>query len=215
MASWQMPSGEMAKNCVVFFRVREEFGELSNMASGFPLMVNGQRVPSSEALFQACRFPHRPDWQREIIASPSGFAAKLMAKKDGRRAHQSRADWEAVRLPVMEWVLRVKLAWNWPVISGLLRASGDGPLVEKSRRDSFWGAVEGSDRVLRGENQLGRSWMKLRQELWQRSRENMQVVEPPQIPEFHIFGEPIGSVRVGAKRNPLGQLGHEKAAVCP
>ena len=48
-------------NCVVFFKVREEWGELSNMHNEFPLRVGGVPVGSSEALYQAMRFPHRPD----------------------------------------------------------------------------------------------------------------------------------------------------------
>ena len=53
---------------VVFFKTKEAFGGLSNMASGFPLRVNGVRIHTSEALYQACRFPHMPEVQRKIIA---------------------------------------------------------------------------------------------------------------------------------------------------
>jgi len=37
---------------------KEAFGGLSNMAGGYGLQVNGIHIPSSEALYQACRFPH-------------------------------------------------------------------------------------------------------------------------------------------------------------
>ncbi len=52
---------------VVFSKTHEPFGGLSNMAGGFPLKVNGLRILTSEALYQACRFPHKPDVQRLII----------------------------------------------------------------------------------------------------------------------------------------------------
>ena len=49
---------------VVFCKTNEEFGGLSNMAPGFTLRVNGIDILTSEALYQACRFPHLPDVQR-------------------------------------------------------------------------------------------------------------------------------------------------------
>ena len=49
---------------VVFLKTNERFGGLSNMAPGFPLRVNGVRIRTSEALYQACRFPHLPDVHR-------------------------------------------------------------------------------------------------------------------------------------------------------
>ena len=51
----------------VFLKTNEKYGGLSNMAPGFPLCVNGVRIRTSEALYQACRFPHLPDIQRQII----------------------------------------------------------------------------------------------------------------------------------------------------
>ena len=47
-------------NAVVFLKTSEAFGGLSNMAPGFPLCVNGIAIRTSEALYQACRFPHVP-----------------------------------------------------------------------------------------------------------------------------------------------------------
>lgn len=59
-------------------------GRLSNMNNDFPWWVNGVRIGSSEALYQACRFPHQPDWQQEILNAPHAIAAKMKAKKEGR-----------------------------------------------------------------------------------------------------------------------------------
>ena len=41
-------------------KTAEAWGEYSNMVSGFPVMVNGTRILTSEALYQCCRFPHLP-----------------------------------------------------------------------------------------------------------------------------------------------------------
>src|SRR5258708_675874 len=93
--------------CVVFFRTREAFGGLSNMAAGYPLTINRNRIPTAEALYQACRFPHRPEVQRLIIGEISPMTAKMRSKPFRK---DSRADWEVVRVMVMRWCLRVKLA---------------------------------------------------------------------------------------------------------
>jgi len=48
------------KEEVITFRsTKESFGALSNMASGFSILVNDVIIPSSEALYQACRYPSR------------------------------------------------------------------------------------------------------------------------------------------------------------
>ena len=37
----------------VFLKTNERFGGLSNMAPGFPIVLNGVRIRTSEALYQA------------------------------------------------------------------------------------------------------------------------------------------------------------------
>src|SRR5436190_807211 len=95
---------------VVFCKTTEAYGGLSNMAAGFPVCVNGVRIRTSEALYQACRFPHMPDVQRLIIDEASPMTAKMRSKPYRK---DSRADWERVRVKVMRWCLRVKLSQNW------------------------------------------------------------------------------------------------------
>jgi hypothetical protein len=57
--NWE-DEGKVRLECVVFYKVNEEWGGLSNMSNDFPLRVNGVRISSSEALYQLCRFPHSP-----------------------------------------------------------------------------------------------------------------------------------------------------------
>ena len=64
------------------------------MASGFPIRINGVRVLTSEALYQACRFPHRPEVQRLIIEQTSPMTAKMKGKP---YRDDSRPDWDSVR----------------------------------------------------------------------------------------------------------------------
>ena len=145
-----------------FRSTKRKFGGLSNMASGFPLEVNGIRILTSEALYQACRFPHRPDLQRLIIQQRSPMTAKMKSK---RHRPDTRPDWSKSRVGVMRWCLRVKLAQNWETFSLLLLSTGYRPIVEESSKDDFWGAKRGDDETLVGMNVLGRLLMELREVL--------------------------------------------------
>ena len=176
---------------VVFLKTNERFGGLSNMAPGFPLQVNSVRIRTSEALYQACRFPHMPDVQRKIIDEHSPMTAKMRSKPFRK---DSRPDWDAVRVKIMRWCLRVKLAQNWREFGRLLLATGDRPIVEQSRKDDFWGAKVAEDGSLVGINVLGRLLMELREQLKGDEAESLNAVEPLSIPEFLLFQKPIGAI---------------------
>jgi ribA/ribD-fused uncharacterized protein len=188
---WQDEHGIRHENCAAFFKVAEDFGGLSNMHNGYPVRVNGMRIGSSEALFQACRFPHHPDIQREIIAAPHAMVAKMKAKKDCRRERFTRPDWDDVRVEVMRWCLAIKLACHPQTFAALLLSTGNRPIVERSRRDDFWGAKL-VGHVLVGRDVLGQLLMALRAEL--RQTADLRTVAPLAIPDFGLLGEPIGAV---------------------
>lgn len=172
---------------VAFRKTGEAFGGLSNMAPGFPIVLHGHRIRTAEALYQACRFPHMPDVQRMILGEISPMTAKMRSKPF---RDQSRPDWDTVRVPIMKWCLRVKLAANWSKFSNLLLETGDRPIVEDSRKDDFWGAKADAD-ALEGRNVLGRLLMELREHL-RVDPDSLRVVKPPPIPEFLLLGAPIG-----------------------
>ena len=176
---------------VVFLKTNERFGGLSNMAPGFPLRVNGVRIRTSEALYQACRFPHMPDVQQKIIDEHSPMTAKMRSKPFRK---DSRPDWDAVRVKIMRWCLRVKLAQNWREFGRLLLATEDRPVVEQSRKDVFWGAKIAEDGSLVGMNVLGRLLMELREQLKGDGSENLRAAEPLAIPEFLLLQQPIGTI---------------------
>ena len=178
----------------VFLKTKEEYGGLSNMAGGFPLRVNGLRILTSEALYQACRFPHRSDLQRLIIAQSSPMTAKMKSKPHRR---DSRQDWDRVRVGVMRWCLRVKLAQHWDTFSRLLLSTENLPIVEQSRKDDFWGAKPAEEGTLRGVNALGRLLMELRELVRSGPRESLLLVEPLQIRKFLLAGRPIERVVAG------------------
>ncbi|HBN8193584.1 NADAR family protein [Pseudomonas aeruginosa] len=178
---------------IVVHKTKESFGGLSNMASGFPLRVNGVRILTSEALYQACRFPHLPEVQREIIGQYSPMTAKMKSKPHRK---DSRSDWDHVRTKIMRWCLRVKLAQNYDEFGRLLLATKDRPIVEQSRKDDYWGAkaVGVADETLIGQNILGRLLMELRELLKNDEDGTLKTVPPLSIPDFLLLGQPIETV---------------------
>jgi ribA/ribD-fused uncharacterized protein len=192
---------------VIVFRTKDPFGGLSNMASGFPLKVNGRRILTSEALYQACRFPHLPVVQEMIIAQQSPMTAKMKSRP---QRENSRPDWDDVRFRVMRWCLRVKLAQNYEKFGSLLLSTIDRTIVEQSRKDDYWGAKVCGDEVLIGQNVLGRLLMELR-ELLKTDREGkLETVLPLHIPQFKLFGEPI---RVVTSTNSVNSDGMPQVAL--
>ena len=178
---------------VTFRRTGEAFGGLSNMAPGYPIVVAGHRAYTAEALYQACRFPHLPEVQRMILREKSPMTAKMRSKP--YRA-QSRSDWDEVRVPVMKWCLRAKLAANWARFSVLLLSTGSRPIVEDSSKDDFWGAKPRADGVLEGENVLGRLLMQLREQL-ETEPSRLECVLPLPIADFLLLSADIPPIRAG------------------
>ncbi len=195
---------EYKANEVVWFRkTKEAFGGLSNMCSGYQLEVNGHRILTSEALYQACRFPDLPDVQQIIINEKSPMTAKMKSKP--HRIH-TREDWDNARVAIMRWSLQVKLAQNFIKFGKLLEETYPKQIVEDSRKDRFWGAVreKNDENILTGVNALGRLLMELRQKYMSESRYDLLVVEPLQIKNFKLFGEEIE--RIDERMNFVNSL---------
>lgn len=161
------------------------------MAMGFPLEVNDIFIRTSEALYQVCRFPYQPEIQQLIIAQSSPMTAKMKSKP---HRIKTRKDWERVRVNIMRWCLRVKLAQNWGKFRELLLSTENRPIVEESRKDGFWGAKPTGEGTLEGVNVLGRLLMELREELRYGNSELVRDIKPLNIPSFLLLGEPIGIV---------------------
>ena len=176
------------QECITFRKTAERFGGLSNMAGGYLLNVNGIKILTSEALYQACRFPHLPEVQQLIIAERSPMTAKMKSKP---YRENSSPDWELIRTRVMRWCLRVKLVQNWNKFSKLLLDTRDLPIVEDSRKDDFWGAKPGDEEILTGANVLGRLLMQLREQLKHGEISCQTIIAPLDIPDFLLYGQAI------------------------
>lgn len=191
---------------VCYFRkTKEAFGGLSNMASGYPLCINGIDILTSEAIYQACRFPNLSDVQCKIIEQKSPMSAKMVGKP---HRDKTRPDWDYVRIDLMRWSLRVKLAQNFLAFGMLLETTCNKTIVEESKKDRFWGAVREKEKpgILRGVNALGRLLMELRQEYMSENRYKLLYVEPLKISDFLLFGKPIEPV--DERQNFINYLTH-------
>lgn len=145
--------------CVTFKSTKGQFGALSNMAPNFPIYINHTKFRTSEALYQALRFPEYPDIQHQIIL----YKSPITAKKFGRQYIElTRKDWNQVRFKIMKFCIEVKLYQNFDRFSEVLLSTGDYPIVEYSDKDKVWGATLQNGYYV-GTNALGRYLMELRQ----------------------------------------------------
>jgi ribA/ribD-fused uncharacterized protein len=187
------------KRCIVFSQTKAPFGELSNMAAGFPVKVNGHLIRTTEALYQACRYPHLPMVQEDILTERSPMTAKMVSR---HHAKETREDWDKIRIEVMRWCLKVKTLQHLDVLREIFRKTEGKPIVEKSRKDDFWGAKETEKKTLKGVNVLGQLLMEVRERILADDKAPT-VVLPPKIPNFLLFGEPITAIRKEAGGPPF------------
>lgn len=108
----------------------------------------------------------------------------------------ARHDWSQVRVAVMYWALRVKLAIHWDRLSRLFERTGTRPFVYHAVRDGFWGAMPVGAKTLCGENKLGQLWMDLRQARQGPLPNELKVIRPPDIADFSLLGLPVATMNL-------------------
>ena len=152
-----------AKEHACGFRfTREAWGELSNFHPlAAPIEAGPLRFRTSEALYQAAKFGVRPHVQRRIAEAPTPREAAAIGRTPGLGIDPG---WNAQRVDVMRWVLRMKREADRAGIDAVLAATGERAIVEVSTRDPWWGARPVAHRY-EGRNVLGRLWMELRHQL--------------------------------------------------
>lgn len=169
--------------CVTFKSTKGHYGALSNMAPNYPIYINGTRLRTTEALYQALRFPDNPEIQKEIIQ----YASPISAKKYGRtHIQKTRPDWKKVRFKIMKFCLEIKLYQNYEIFSQMLLATQDLPIVEYTDKDKVWGAILEGEYYI-GTNALGRLLMELREKV---KLENFELTFP-QIENFKFLNQNI------------------------
>jgi ribA/ribD-fused uncharacterized protein len=147
-------------NSVIFCKVKDEYGDLSNIANRMPITVihNGNELvfDSSEALYQSLAFSHIPEHILEIQAAKTAYASKIVAYE---RISERLPHWNNVKVSAMAFTLSAKLQSSR--FQTALQSTSSMNIIEISKTDEFWGAVPLFYR-LRGRNMLGNLLMQLR-----------------------------------------------------
>ena len=140
------------ETAITSFRGRYAF--LSNFYA-VDIPFEGLTYPSCEAAFQAAKCLD-PEERIPFTETTNPVAAKRMGKKV-----RLRGDWEAVKVGIMEQIVRIKFTLH-PELAEKLVATGSLPIMEANNwHDTFWGVDAATGR---GENHLGEILMKVRAE---------------------------------------------------
>ena len=173
---------------IVFRKTKDAFGGLSNMAAGYPIELGDINIATSEALYQALRYPDFPDIQKEILSITNPMKAKMHSRV---YSHLTRRDWGRIRTSIMRLVLQIKYISNMDKFGALLLSTNELPIVEESYRDAFWGAKPIDREFLEGVNALGRLLMELREHI--KSKNELLPIGIPPIPNLLLLGQPISA----------------------
>lgn len=132
-----------------------EFYPLDNFSS-FKVKVNGYLYASLEEAFQSMLFlPDHKEISEQIKNSYSAHEAQKIMHENINKVKYSKEE----KLVLMEKLLRLKIEQNPYVLKKLLETK-NYTIMEDSPKDNYWGC--GINRE--GENNLGKLWMKLREE---------------------------------------------------
>jgi ribA/ribD-fused uncharacterized protein len=169
-----------------FKKVSQKWGEFSNM-SAFPINVAGIHVLTTEALYQALRYPHLPEVQQTIIDQKSPMAAKMKSKP--YRKNQTHQLFLDNQLDIMEWCVRLKVAQHYYKLIRSIKTAKN--VVEISHKDQFWGAValKTDPNIVVGENHLGKIWDKIIQDY--KNNKDIKIVESLNISNLTLLNKSI------------------------
>ena len=140
---------------IEFNSVQGAYGAFSNFAYS-PFDLDGLRWRTVEHYFQAQKFAGTAHAEA-IRQTPSPMVAARMGRS---RARPLRPDWELVKDAIMLHAVRAKFTQQAD-LTALLLSTGDVLIVERSRRDRYWG--DGGDGA--GANKLGHILMQVRADL--------------------------------------------------
>ena len=114
--------------------------------------------PTSEHAYQAGKFLETaPDIAEKVRSANSPRMAAVFANEHKEQRHP---EWDSLKVSVMEEVIATKAAQH-EFIRTILTNSGNLQIVEMNYDDEFWGWGKNQN----GRNELGKVWMRLRQQL--------------------------------------------------
>ncbi len=128
--------------------------------SAHSVHIWGVTFPTAEHAYQWKKFNfYYPEIAKNILAAKSPDAAKKISDQNESKVYSG---WHTEKVGFMEQILKAKAAQHEDVREVLVR-TGNRTIVENSPEDGFWGAVPDS----KGENMVGKLWMKIRDGLLQ------------------------------------------------
>ena len=126
--------------------------------SAHAVKVWGINFPTSEHAYQWKKYSvSHPDIAKSILEATSAHDAKVIANQN---KDKFLASWHKEKAAAMEEILRAKAAQHEDVRKKLIK-TGKKMIIENSPTDNYWGI--GADG--RGENMVGKIWMKIRDSL--------------------------------------------------
>lgn len=134
----------------------EKYYMFSNF-SAHQVEYEGVLYPTAEHAYQSAKFID-PRVKEEVRKAKSPLEAKYLANEVYRDI--KRKDWEKIKMEIMYKVIKAKVEQHEEVKNKLVE-TGDLEIAENSPVDSFWGL--GKDK--KGENQLGKILMRVREEV--------------------------------------------------
>lgn len=182
---------------------------LFNDNSLYPVYVDNIKVLNAEVLYHIMKFPAVPRFQEKLLEQTSTESVRELVKENHGKM---TIEWDADRVDVMRWVLRVKLAQNYKEMGAALASSKKKVLVKRSLTDDFWGVIlmHGEKDVLVGRNIFGFLLKEVYHELiFYSRRQIMQVVVPPTTLRLHFLGNRIHHI---SRADKLTWRRREKAA---
>jgi ribA/ribD-fused uncharacterized protein len=135
-----------------------EFGYCFSNFAAFSVVWRDRVWQTSEHAFQAAAFDDEEVIEMIFAATSAHDALKLAIQYQ----EKIRPQWEEQKYGIMKDICRTKLTQH-PYILKSLITSGTASLVEDSPKDDCWG--RGPD--WNGNNNLGKIWMELREEIKQ------------------------------------------------
>ncbi|WP_066426923.1 NADAR family protein [Anabaena sp. 4-3] len=143
---------------IYFYKVWQPYGCFSNF-SPHHIEIQGTYWSTVEHYYQAQKFVGSADAMiiPLIRAAKTPEEAAALGRCSSRRL---RADWDLVKIPVMQTAVWQKFMTH-PDIKEILLSTGDEVLVENSPTDYFWGC--GAEQT--GQNHLGKILMGVREDI--------------------------------------------------
>lgn len=193
-------------NTIKIYRVNDDYGFFSNF-SKHPIYYMGP-WKTAEHCFQAMKFFGTSFENESLIAR---CETPFEASKLGRSLSPIRKDWENIKVDLMYEIVKAKFVQNGKIRETLI-STEQSIIIEHTKNDCFWG--DGGDGS--GENILGKTLMKVREQLAKEYKNICSYIPPWE--KFPDYIESDLGWRMGAGESYLnewtlwfsGLLEHEK-----